>query len=72
MLKMSTTFSKTSIHPFLVCEVFLGQCWQQSVQYCISVPPSFVGYSNKLSRMSIRSAREHTMFAPAQLLRFYN
>jgi hypothetical protein len=52
MLKMSITFSKTSIHPFLVCfvrlcEVFLGQCWKQSVQYRVSVPPRFGGLSNK-------------------------
>jgi hypothetical protein len=24
--------------------VFLGQCWQQSIQYCVSDPPSFVSY----------------------------
>jgi len=40
-------------HPLiLVCflrifEVFLSQVWQQSVQYSVTVPSSFVGYSNK-------------------------
>jgi hypothetical protein len=24
-----------------------GPCWQQSVQCCVSVPPNFLGYSNK-------------------------
>jgi hypothetical protein len=29
-------------------EVFLSRCWQQSVQYRISLPPDFVGYFHKL------------------------
>jgi hypothetical protein len=55
-------------HPFFLvrfvwlCEVFLGQCWRQSVQYCVSVPPSFMGYSNKFTC-------EYTMFPSTQLWR---
>jgi hypothetical protein len=37
-----------SVYFVRLCKVFLGQFWRQSVQYCVSVPPSFVGYSNKL------------------------
>jgi hypothetical protein len=44
MLKMSTAFVLVRL-----CEVFVGQCWQQSVQCCVSVTSSFVGFSNKLS-----------------------
>jgi hypothetical protein len=40
--------------------------FRASVQYCVSVPPSFVGYSNKLSRMNTPFAREYTMLAPTQ------
>jgi hypothetical protein len=29
-----------------LCEMFLSQCWQRSVQYCISAPPSLVVCSN--------------------------
>jgi hypothetical protein len=29
-----------------LCEVFLGQCWQRSIKYCVSVPEIFVSYSN--------------------------
>jgi hypothetical protein len=53
-----------------LCEVFLCQCWQNVVLYCVSVSASFVSYSNKLSsRKPLRSARQDSMFASAQFLR---
>jgi hypothetical protein len=32
-----------------LCEVFVGQCWQESVHLCISAFPDLMGYSNGLS-----------------------
>jgi hypothetical protein len=61
--------------PLLVCsvrlrEVFLGQYQKRSVQYCVSIPPSFVGLSKKTLENEKKSfARKYTKFPPAQLLR---
>jgi hypothetical protein len=38
--------------------VFLCQCWRQSVQYCVSVPPNFVGYLNNLLSLKKISQKE--------------
>lgn len=35
-------------------KVLLGQCWQQSAQYWVPVPPSLVGYWNKRSEKSVQ------------------
>jgi hypothetical protein len=52
MLKMSTTFSKTRIHPFYIFRATLwsvsGSMLATVCSYCVSVSTSFVGYSNKL------------------------
>jgi hypothetical protein len=56
MLKMSATFSKACF--MRLCEMSVGRYWQQSVRYCVSVPPSLLGYSNKPLCFEIFSQKE--------------
>jgi hypothetical protein len=42
---------------FLLFRVFLGNCWQQCVQYCVPVSPSFVIYSNEIFLSEIPTER---------------
>jgi hypothetical protein len=69
MLKMSTTFSKASIHP-----KFYHSVWCCLNRYFLVRKHNVKCFTNSkktilCSRMNTRSAREYTMFVPTQVLR---